>query len=561
AERSGALKTEQRFDRFSNSVLRMVKKILATSRSRIACIVVSVLVSGMLIWTLTPAAEYLPEGEEPKVFAMMNAPPGYNMAAMNAIAQEINDFMLPHVNAERAPYANGKVPLPPIKYVNLLVNAQLVRIISEPVVASDIEALMDAMTAKYREYPGMRAFAARGSIITSNQGGTRSINLDIAGLELDEIYAVAQAAYRRAADIFDNPRIQSQPASLALAQPLIQVHPDWDRAAELGLAGEDIGFIVAAMTDGTYVDEFFLDDDKLDIFLYSDAGRNIELASLSQLPIYTTTGEVVPLGSLAEIVETVDTGSLRRVNGRRTVTLNIIPPRSVALEDGVDTVRTELVGHLRETGAIPAHVDVVISGAADQLDATRDALAGNYLVALLVIYLLMVAIFSHWGYPLLIITTIPIGIAGGMVGLAMLNGVGGVLSFLGLPTVSQPFDMISMLGFLILMGTVVNNPILIVHRAVSNMKELGMEASGAVIEAVEVRLRPIAMSTLTTLFGLAPLVLIPGSGTELYRGVGVIVMFGILGSALVTLTMLPALTASVLAWQNDRESNPGGVTG
>ena len=117
---------------------------------------------------------------------------------------------------------------------------------------------------------------------------------------------------------------------------------------------------------------------------------------------------------------------------------------------------------------------------------------------------------------------------------------------IGLAGFSQPFDMISMLGFLILMGTVVNNPILIVDRAVRNVGAGGMSPHAAVTEAVEARLRPIAMTTITTLFGLAPLVLIPGAGTELYRGVGAIVMFGILGAAFVTLTMLPALTVSVL---------------
>jgi multidrug efflux pump subunit AcrB len=163
-----------------------------------------------------------------------------------------------------------------------------------------------------------------------------------------------------------------------------------------------------------------------------------------------------------------------------------------------------------------------------------------------VIYLLLVAIFNHWGYPLLIMTSIPLGIAGGIVGLAVLNGVGGLLPLVGLNAIVQPFDMISMLGFLILMGTVVNNPILIVDRAVRNLNERGMDAIAAVLEAVEVRLRPIAMTTITTLAGLAPLVLIPGAGTELYRGVGAIVMFGILGAAVVTLTMLPALTIIVL---------------
>jgi multidrug efflux pump subunit AcrB len=102
------------------------------------------------------------------------------------------------------------------------------------------------------------------------------------------------------------------------------------------------------------------------------------------------------------------------------------------------------------------------------------------------------------------------------------------------------------------MGTVVNNPILVVHSAVDNFKRRGMTPLEAVSDAIADRLRPIAMSTITTICGLAPLVVIPGAGTELYRGVGAIVMFGILGAALVTLTMLPALTVGVLEWQARR---------
>ena len=237
------------------------------------------------------------------------------------------------------------------------------------------------------------------------------------------------------------------------------------------------------------------------------------------------------------------------------MTLNIIPPDDVPLETGVARVRAEVVSYLRQEGVIPNRVNVSISGAADQLDATRSALGSNYLVALVIIYLLLVAIFNHWGYPVLIMTSIPLGIAGGIVGLWLLNVVGGWLPALGLAAIIQPFDMISMLGFLILMGTVVNNPILIVHRAVSNATEQGMTAAEAVQEAVAARLRPIAMSTITTICGLAPLVLIPGAGTELYRGVGAIVMFGIIGAALVTLTMLPALTAFVLDWRASRQAH------
>ena len=538
--------------RWRERTLAGVGKILATPRSRLACIGLVVLFSTAVIAWLTPPAEYLPEGEEPKVFAVMNAPPGYNLPAMAAISREIEAYLLPHIEADPAAFHRGESPVPAMAYMNLRVAPNQMRIIAEPVDAGDIEALMDAITEKYRQYPGMRAFAARGSIITSNDGGTRSINLDIAGPRLADIYDVALAAYRRAGEVFDNPRIQSQPSSLTLAQPMVEIRPHWERAAELGLTAQELGFTVAALTDGSYVDEFFLADDKIDIYLFSDVGQEASLDTLPQLPVYTPAGAILPLSAVADIAETVDTSTVRRVNGRRTVTLNIIPPRSVALETGVGRVREEVVRYLRERGAIPADITVSISGAADQLDATRESLTSNYLVALLIIYLLMVAIFSHWGYPLLIMTSIPLGIAGGIVGLWLLNLVGGWLPLVGLTRIVQPFDMISMLGFLILMGTVVNNPILIVHRAVQNASEQGMAALEAVQEAVEARLRPIAMSTITTLCGLAPLVLIPGAGTELYRGVGAIVMFGILGAAVVTLTMLPALTVFVLEWRESR---------
>lgn len=547
AEAQGSL--AGRGKRLRSFTLAGVDRVIATPTRRRACIALTLLASGAIIYWLTPAAEYLPEGEEPKIFATLIAPPGYNMAAMEKIAAEVEAYLLPHVGADPDLYDRGESEVPAIAYTNLRIAPESVRIISEPLRAMDIEPLMDAITRKYEQFPGMRSFAARGSIISSNDGGTRSINLDIAGPDLATIYEVAQAAYRRAGVVFDNPRIQSQPSSLSLAQPMVEIRPRWERAAELGMTAETLGFTVSALTDGSYVDEFFIADDKIDIYLYSDVGQEASLGTLGQLPVYTAAGEVLPLDALVDIRETVDANIVRRVNGRRTVTLNIIPPRSIALETGVALVQSDVVGYLRAQGKIPADVNIAISGAADQLDATREALWGNYLVALLVIYLLMVAIFSHWGYPLLIMTSIPLGIAGGIVGLWLLNAVGSMLPLFGLAPIVQPFDMISMLGFLILMGTVVNNPILIVHRAVQNVKEGGMVPLAAVREAVEARLRPIAMSTITTLCGLAPLVLIPGAGTELYRGVGAIVMFGIIGAALVTLTMLPALTVAVLQWQ------------
>jgi multidrug efflux pump subunit AcrB len=534
--------------RVARATLAGVGWLLASRVRRLGAIGGSLLLGAAIAWLLTLLAEYLPEGEEPKTFVSMSAPPGYNLTEMDTLARQVEQAFLPHVGADRSAFAEGRTAVSPIADLNLGVSAERVRIIAETVDPRDIEPLMDALTTHDQGYPGMRAFAARGSIISSNDGGTRSINVDIAGSDPQALYQGAGAVDRRAREVFDRPRMQSQPSSLTLAQPLVEVRPHWDRAAELGLDAAALGFTVAALTDGAYLDELILDDRKVDVFAYGPGGPDAWLATLASTPIRTPQGSTLPLSSVATIDERVDVSQVRRVDGRRTVTVNIVPPRSVPLEAGVATVRREIVQALQAEGAVPAGVSLAISGAADQLDATRQALTGNVVVAVVVVYLVLVAIFTHWGCPLLVLATIPLGLVGGIAGLAVLNLVGGWLPALGLGAIVQPFDMISMLGFLILLGTVVNNPILVVDRARAlRAEQPGLPALQAVQQAVASRLRPIAMTTLTTIGGLLPLVVLPGEGSELYRGVGAIVMAGLVGAALVTLVFLPALLAAFMA--------------
>jgi len=522
-------------DRLEAQIAQAVAGLIGSKPKRVATIAVTSLLTLSAAYWLTPPAEYLPEGEEPKTFSRLIAPPGYNLPEMLQVAKQVEAQLLPHVDADDGDFVAGKTDVPPLSSLLVSVSAGSVTIISETINPAHIDALMDAIDKRYRAFPGMRAFSSRGSIISSNDGGTRSVNLDISGPRLEDIYTVAEAAFRRAEQAFENPRIGSTPSSLVLAQPLIELRPRWDRAAELGFSAAELGYTISALSDGAFVDEFLLDGDKLDIYLYGKALSNQRIEALPDLPVATPSGQVLPLSALVDFVDTVDTESVRRVNGRRTVTLNIIPPRAIPLETGVSIVQAKVMDALSDEGAIPAGVTMELSGAADQLDATRNALSGNFLVAVLLCYLLLVAIFSHFGMPLLILTSVPLGIAGGIIGLAVLNIF-----------VRQPFDVITMLGFLILVGTVVNNPILIVSETMKHLQRRGGAAVDAVRSAVSARLRPMLVSTLTTLVGLAPLVFIPGAGTELYRGVGAIVLFGLLCALLISLSFLPALLTLLL---------------
>ena len=534
----------------SSRIVDTVSWLAGTRLRRLVCIGGILAATVAIIMLLTPPAEYLPEGEEAKTFSLMIAPTGYNLDEMQGIAEKVNEEFKPYLEREPEQFAGADGEIPALAYFVTTVRPQYLRVIAESKDPRHINALMDAIDQRFAAYPGMRSFSSRGSIISSNDGGTRSVNLDITGADLEALYDVVLLAYRRAEEIFDHPQVRPDPPILTLGQPMLELRPRWERAAEVGLTAREIGLAVAGLTDGAYVDEFFLGDDKIDMFIYTTAQPARELADIAALPVYTPAGTVLPVGAIVDLKETVNTNTLRRVDSRRTVTLNIIPPRSVPLETGVKIVQTQLIDYLNAQGVVPAEVSLDISGASDRLAATQDALSGNYAVAVLLCYLLLVAVFSNWGYPLVIMTTVPLGIAGGIVGLWLLNVVGGWLPAFGLTAISQSFDMITMLGFLILVGTVVNNPILLVDRALHNVREAGLEPVAAVREAVEVRLRPILMSSITTIFGLAPLVFIPGAGTELYRGVGAIVLFGLFFATMVTLVFLPALLVEVLGWRS-----------
>jgi len=530
-------------------ILAAVDRLLAARSRRYLVMGGVVAFTAFAIQVLMPPAEYLPEGEEAKTFSRMTPPPGYSLEEMSGIAEEIHAEFLPHLGADPGPYRRGDTPVPPLMYFNLWVTPNRLFVITEPENPDHIEPLMALINEKFESYPGMRSFSTRGSIISGNEGGTRAVAVDVSGPELAEIYRAASAIYDRAESVFDNPQVRAEPSTLSLSQPLIRIRPREARIAELGMTTEEVGFSVAALTDGAYVDEFFLANDKIDIYLYRQGGEADEVGELGRLPLYAPGGSSLPLSSLAEIEEVVDTDQIRRVDGRRTVSLFVIPPEAVPLERAVGIVKEDVLGELQAAGEVPSGVSTTITGASDRLNATREALWGNYVVAVLLCYLLMVAIFTHWGFPPLILTAVPLGVAGGIAGLWLLNAVGAQLPLIGLSAVNQPFDMITMLGFLILVGTVVNNPILIVEQTRLNLKEAGASVRDAVRQAVAARLRPILMTTITTTFGLAPLVFLPGAGTELYRGVGAIVLFGLAFTMLITLTFLPALLVTLLQWR------------
>ena len=270
---------------------------------------------------------------------------------------------------------------------------------------------------------------------------------------------------------------------------------------------------------------------RMNLILRGPVDNIVQTQGIEYLPVVTSDGTILPAGELASINVTSGPTQIRHTDRSRAITLEIATDESLPLEEAIEIVRNEVIAPLMAEG-VPPGVKFKLSGSADELQKTWDHMSLDLIVAIVIVFLVMAVLFESFIYPLVILLSVPLATAGGVIGLAILNMF-----------VLQNLDMLTMLGFVILIGIVVNNAILLVHQSLFHIRQEGMEVAAAVVEATRNRVRPIFMSTLTSVFGMFPLVLFPGAGSELYRGLGSVVLGGLSLSAVLTLLIVPPLVA------------------
>jgi hydrophobic/amphiphilic exporter-1 (mainly G- bacteria), HAE1 family len=222
---------------------------------------------------------------------------------------------------------------------------------------------------------------------------------------------------------------------------------------------------------------------------------------------------------------------INHVDLERSVTLIASLAPDAPLGAIVDRVEREILAPAREQ--LPPGYQLVLAGSADKLAETVSQLASAFVISIGVVYLLLVALYKSFLYPLVIMATVPMGMTGGLLSLVIVNRIPGML---------VPLDMITALGFIILTGVVVNNAILIVERAIQLYQE-GMEYHAALYYGTKDRLRAIFMAAGTSILGMLPLAVVPGQGAELYQGLGIVLTGGLAFSTFLTPTVVPALMA------------------
>ncbi len=342
------------------------------------------------------------------------------------------------------------------------------------------------------------------------------------------------------------------PGNFATPTPELQMYPDQDQLSRFGMTTSDLGEIMQSSSDGLFIGEYLKDGDLIDLKLISSKSLDSkEIGFLDDVKTATPTGQIVPLSSLGSLNWVSAPEQIKRVNRQKAVTLEFTPPGGIPLQEAIESIQKH-VDELKLSGAIQPGVNVEIAGSASKLNEVKNALLGDGTVyglatsamflALLVIYLLMCVLFQSWIYPLIIMYTVPLATFGGFLGLSILSKWSNADRYM--PT--QNLDILTILGFVILAGVVVNNAILIVAQTLILIQsDPSLDHKKAITLAVESRIRPIFMSMLTSVGGMLPLVLNPGAGSELYRGLGAVVVGGLIISTIFTLFLVPVVLGLV----------------
>lgn len=497
---------------------------------RLATVALLVGISAGLSWVFWPRVEYLPTGNRNLVFGIILPPPGYNIDQLMSLGETVERELKPYWDIDPTAIEAGKLDGPAISDFFFVVRGRSVFMgvrAVDPLRSAELVPLVFQTGAKL---PGAFAFASQSSLFEDGLSAGRTIDIEITGPDIERLVQLGGIAMGSVSEKLPGSQLRPMP-SLDLSNPEVHVTPKLMQAAEMGMNATDIGFTVNALVDGAYVGDYFLDGKKIDLTVIGERQFTQNTHLIGAVPVATPAGQLVPLTALADVTLASGPEQVNHRERARAITIVASPPPQVALEQAMLKIEQEVIPTMRATGLLDGPYSVGLAGTADKLRETWESLRFNVALALLITYLLMAALFESWLYPFVIILTVPLGAVGGVLGLSLLNLCG----------VIQPLDVLTMLGFVVLIGTVVNNPILIVHQSLNLIREEGYDPRRAVLESVRTRVRPIFMTTTTTLLGLAPLVLFPGAGSELYRGLGSVVLGGLVVSTGFTLLLAPTL--------------------
>ncbi|MHC5024685.1 MAG: efflux RND transporter permease subunit, partial [Planctomycetota bacterium] len=467
---------------------RLIYRICGSTVARLGIVVGLTVLSIVGSYALMPPLDYLPQGNRNLVFGLMLPPPGYNLDQQVSLARRVEKTVRPYWEAGRhepgspeyreAWAALPSVPTgwmtgqpgatvvpPPIKNYFLVSFDGILfhgAISHEPKRVVDLLPLFQHAT-RAEVAPGVLAFAFQVPLFQLGGSSGSAIKIDFAGDDLSKVSAAAAAAFQSLGRDYGYHTIQPSPSNFNIHGPELRLVPDKRRLADIGLTPADLALAAQACGDGAIIGEYRLGSDTIDLKLIDRAavGRQF-LGELEDIPLASADGQVVSLGSVASFQRVTSPPEINHVGRQRSVTLNFTPPQGTPLEQAIAGIRMTL-DELRDSGQIAPDVAVGFAGSASKLASVQRALLGDgtllgtinssMVMALIVVYLLMCVLFQSFARPMVIMFSVPLATLGGFAALYIVFKWTDMDRYLPI----QTLDVLTMLGFVILIGVVVNN--------------------------------------------------------------------------------------------------------
>ena len=381
----------------------------------------------------------------------------------------------------------------------------------------DTEQLLATLNKQWENIPDVRvtAFMSNGN---RGGGGTgQPVQIVLGGPNYEELARWRDLIISRASE---NPGLTRLDSDLRETQPQVLVRVDTDRAASLGVSARSIGATLQTLMSERKVTTYVVDGEEYDVVLEAKPEQRATYADLRNIFVRAErTGELIPLSNLTTLEDVAGPSQLNRYNRMRAVTIsaNLVP--GYTLGDALKYLETLVHSEL------PGTAQLDYRGESLDYKESSGALYFTFGIALFVVFLVLAAQFESFIHPLVIMVTVPLAVAGGLLGLAVAG---------------KTLNIYSQIGIIMLVGIAAKNGVLIVE-FINQLRDRGMEFKDAIVEASRIRLRPVIMTAFAAVMGSVPLILAHGPGAASRSALGVVIFSGVSFATLFTLFIVPAV--------------------
>ena len=485
----------------------------ALRRAWVVGLVFLLILAGSALLLRAIPGEYAPKEDRGAFFVIVNGPEGSSYKFIAEYMDEVERRLMPLVESGevtrllvRAPRAFGNYEIFNTGIVIVLLNDWGER--------RAAWAIMDEVRKRLGDLPGVRAFP----VMRQGFGARiqKPVQFVIGGGTYEELAGWRDTLLAKINE--DNPGLAGVDWDYKETKPQLQVVIDYDRAAELGVTVGGIGRTLETMLGSRRVTTYIDAGEEYDVILEGERHTQRTPTNLENIYVRSErTGKLIPLSNLVRLEEFADSLTLNRYNRVRAITIQANLADGLALGDALAYLERLVREHL------PGNVIIDYKGPSQDYKFAGESLLFVFLLGIVVVFLVLAAQFESWLHPLVIMLTVPLAIAGALLGLAVTG---------------QTLNLYSQIGLIMLVGLASKNGILIVEFA-NQLRDAGKPFREALIEAAEVRLRPIVMTGITTAAGSVPLLLSSGAGTETRIVIGTVIFSGVLAATLFTLFVVP----------------------